>query len=69
MTTLAVWNDLAAVLVPLGIFGMGIAVVCAIAAGMAIAFGASELAGVAVALWFTGLILSLSAGLDRKSVV
>lgn len=62
MTTLAVWNDLAAVLVPLGIFGVGIAVVSAIAAGIAFAFGASGLGGVAVALWFSGLILSLSAG-------
>lgn len=61
MTSSRMAHELAAFLVPLGIFGAAVAVLCAVVAGIAIARGAGGLAGGAVGLWIPAAVLSLAA--------
>ncbi|MHC9044426.1 hypothetical protein ACYX8G_07590 [Microbacterium saperdae] len=66
MTTMRVANDLAAVLVPIGIIGAALAAVCAIVAGIAIMRGAGGLIGGAVGLWIPFALLSFTASFANQ---
>jgi hypothetical protein len=59
-------HELAAFLVPLGIIGAAVAVLCAVIAGIAIARGAGGLAGGAVGLWIPATVLSLTASFAHE---
>lgn len=61
MSTLAVTNTLASFLVPIGIAGAVIAVVCALITAFALARGAAGLAGGGAGVWIVGALLSLCA--------
>lgn len=61
MTTIGITRDLAAFLVPLGVTGAVLAVICAIVAGVAIARGAGGLSGGAVGVWIPFAMLSFTA--------
>lgn len=61
MSTLAVTNTLASFLVPIGIAGAVIAVVCALITTFALARGAAGLAGGGAGVWIVGALLSLCA--------
>lgn len=61
MSSPAVANTLAAVLVPIGNAGAVLAVVCALVAAFALARGAAGLAGGGVGVWILGALLSLCA--------
>lgn len=61
MTTLAVANALAAVLVPLGFIGAALAAVCAVVVGIALARGSAELCAGGAALWIPSALLSGAA--------
>ncbi|MGJ0389918.1 hypothetical protein [Microbacterium sp. CGR1] len=54
-------NELASILVPIGVVGAVIAALCAIVAGVAIMRGAAGLAGGAVGLWIPSAMLSSTA--------
>lgn len=58
MTTAAVARDLAGFLVPIGVAGAVIAVICAVIAGVAIMRGAGGLSGGAVGVWIPAALLS-----------
>lgn len=58
MTTAAVARDLAGFLVPIGVVGAAIAVICAVIAGVAIMRGAGGLSGGAVGVWIPAALLS-----------
>lgn len=66
MTSSRMAHELAAFLVPLGIFGAAVAVLCAVVAGVAIARGAGGLAGGAVGLWIPAAVLSLAASFANQ---
>ncbi|MCK2034852.1 hypothetical protein KZC51_01775 [Microbacterium sp. SSW1-49] len=66
MTTLRVANELAAVLVPIGVVGAALAALCAIVAGIAIMRGAGGLIGGAVGLWIPFALLSLTASFANQ---
>lgn len=66
MTTLRVANELAAVLVPIGVIGAALAALCAIVAGIAIMRGAGGLIGGAVGLWIPFALLSLTASFANQ---
>lgn len=66
MTSSRVAHELAAFLVPLGIIGAAVAVLCAVIAGIAIARGAGGLAGGAVGLWIPATVLSLTASFAHE---
>lgn len=68
MTTFRMANELAAVMVPLGIIGAALAVVCAIVAGAAIMRGASGLSGGAVGVWIPFALLSFTASFANQWV-
>lgn len=61
MSSLAVANTLAAVLVPIGNAGAVLAVVCALVTAFALTRGAAGLAGGSVGVWILGALLSLCA--------
>ena len=61
MTSSRVANELASILVPIGVVGAVIAALCAIVAGVAIMRGAAGLAGGAVGLWIPSAMLSSTA--------
>lgn len=61
MTSLTVANELAAVLLPIGITGAVLAALCAVVAGIAIMRGAGGLCGGAVGLWIPSAMLSVTA--------
>lgn len=61
MTTMRVAVELAGVLVPIGIAGAGLALVCAAVAAVAIVRGAGGLSGGAVGVWIVGALLSVTA--------
>lgn len=61
MSTLAVTNTLVSVLVPIGVAGAVIAVVCGIVTAFALARGAAGLAGGGIGVWIVGALLSLCA--------
>ncbi|WP_341955812.1 hypothetical protein [Microbacterium sp. LWH13-1.2] len=54
-------DELASILVPIGVVGAVIAALCAIVAGVAIMRAAGGLAGGAVGLWIPSAMLSLTA--------
>lgn len=66
MTTMRVANDLAAVMVPIGVIGAALAAVCAIVAGIAIMRGAGGLIGGAVGLWIPFALLSFTASFANQ---
>jgi hypothetical protein len=66
MTTLKVANDLAALMVPIGIIGAALAALCAIVAGIAIMRGAGGLIGGAVGLWIPFAMLSSTASFANQ---
>lgn len=68
MTTFRMANELAAVMVPLGIIGAALAVVCAIVAGAAIMRGAVGLSGGAVGVWIPFALLSFTASFANQWV-
>lgn len=61
MSSLAMANTLAAVLVPIGSAGAVLAVICALVTAFALARGAAGLAGGGVGVWILGALLSLCA--------
>lgn len=65
-TTLSVANGLSAIMVPIGIVGAALAVICAIVAGIAIMRGAAGLCGGAVGLWIPCAIVSASASFGSQ---
>ncbi|HWS52101.1 MAG TPA: hypothetical protein VN241_13915 [Microbacterium sp.] len=66
MTTLGLSNSLSAVLVPIGWVGAALAVICAIAAGIAVARGSGGLSGGAVGLWIPATMLSITASFANE---
>jgi len=66
MTTTGMARDLAAFLVPIGTIGAVLAIVCAIVAGIAIARGASGLAGGAVGVWIPFALLSVAGSFANQ---
>lgn len=59
-------RELAAFFLPVGLTGAGIAVICAIIAGIALARGAAGLCGGATAVWIVGALLSIAAGFSGQ---
>ncbi|GGD66637.1 hypothetical protein [Microbacterium murale] len=59
-------RELAAFFLPVGFVGAGIAVLCAIIAGVALARGAVGLSGGATAVWIVGMMLSIAAGFSGQ---
>ncbi|MBO0980196.1 hypothetical protein [Microbacterium sp. SD291] len=55
-------NDLASILVPIGVTGAALAALCAIVAAVAIVRGAGGLVGGAVGVWIPFAVLSSTAG-------
>lgn len=66
MTTLKVANDLAALMVPIGVIGAVLAALCAIVAGIALMRGAGGLVGGAVGLWIPFAMLSSTASFANQ---
>lgn len=66
MTTLRMANDLASVMVPIGIVGAALAVVCAVVAGIAIMRGAGGLSGGAVGVWIPFALMSFAASFANQ---
>lgn len=66
MTTWRVASDLASVMVPIGIVGAALAVVCAIVAAIAIIRGAEGLSGGAVAVWIVCALTSFTASFANQ---
>jgi Na+/melibiose symporter-like transporter len=66
MTTLRVANDLASVMVPIGIAGAVLAAVCAVVAAVAIIRGAGGLSGGAVGLWIVCALMSFTASFANQ---
>lgn len=66
MSSLSALRELAAFFMPVGFVGAGIAVLCAIVAGVALARGAVGLSGGAAAVWIVGAMLSLAAGFSGQ---
>jgi hypothetical protein len=66
MTTFRLANDLAAVLVPIGIAGAALAGICAVVAAIAIIRGASGLSGGAVGVWIVGALMSFTASFANQ---
>lgn len=66
MTSSRVANELAAMLVPLGIAGAVVAVLCAVLAGIAIMRGAGGLSGGAVGVWIPAAMLSSTASFANQ---
>ncbi|KJL30261.1 hypothetical protein [Microbacterium oxydans] len=66
MTTFRLANDLAAVMVPIGMVGAGLAVICAIVAGVAIMRGAGGLSGGAVGVWIPFALMSFTASFANQ---
>jgi hypothetical protein len=66
MTTLKVANDLAALMVPIGVIGAVLAALCAIVAGIALMRGAGGLIGGAVGLWIPSAMLSSTASFANQ---
>lgn len=66
MSSLSALRELAAFFLPVGFVGAGIAVLCAIVAGVALARGAVGLSGGAAAVWIVGAMLSLAAGFSGQ---
>src|SRR3954454_10194167 len=66
MSSMSALRELAAFFLPVGFVGGGIAVLCAIVAGVAIARSAAGLCGGAVAVWIVGAMLSIAAGFSGQ---
>lgn len=66
MSSMSALRELAAFFLPVGFVGAGIAVLCAIVAGVALARGAAGLSGGAAAVWIVGAMLSLAAGFSGQ---
>lgn len=61
MTTLGMTMGLSAVMVPIGMAGAVLAVICAAVAMIALARGAAGLCGGAVGVWIVGALLSVTS--------
>jgi hypothetical protein len=59
-------RELAEFFLPVGLTGAGIALLCAIVAGVALARGAAGLCGGASAVWIVGTMLSIAAGFSGQ---
>lgn len=68
MTSSRVAHELASILVPIGIVGAAVAVLCAALAAVAIARGNAGLAGGAVGVWVPAAVLSLAASFASQWV-
>lgn len=66
MTSSRMANELASILVPIGVVGAVLAALCAIVAGVAIMRGAAGLAGGAVGLWIPSAMLSFTASFANQ---
>lgn len=66
MTTMRMASDLAAVLVPIGYVGAGLAAICAIVAAVAIIRGKAGLSGGAVGVWIVFALMSSTASFARE---
>jgi len=66
MSTIGVVRDLAGFFLWAGIAGAGIALICAIIVGVALAIGNAGLAGGTGAVWIGGALLSLGAGFSGQ---
>ncbi len=66
MSSMSALRELAAFFLPVGLTGAGIAVLCAIVAGVALARGAAGLCGGATAVWIVGAMLSIAAGFSGQ---
>lgn len=66
MSSMSALRELAAFFLPVGFVGAGIAVLCAIIAGVALARGAAGLSGGATAVWIVGTMLSVAAGFSGQ---
>jgi len=66
MSSMSALRELAAFFMPVGFIGAGIAVLCAIVAGVALARGAAGLCGGATAVWIGGMMLSIAAGFSGQ---
>lgn len=66
MSSMSALRELAAFFLPVGLTGAGIAVICAIVAGVALARGAVGLCGGATAVWIGGMMLSIAAGFSGQ---
>ncbi|WP_435748322.1 hypothetical protein [Microbacterium sp. PMB16] len=66
MTTFGLANDLAEVMLPIGMIGAALAAVCAVVAGIAVMRGAGGLTGGAVGLWIVFALLSLTASFANQ---
>ncbi|WP_460783434.1 hypothetical protein [Microbacterium tumbae] len=63
---MSVVRDLTEVFVPIGVFGAGIAVLCAVVAMIAIAVGRPGAVGMAVGGWIVGAMLSVAASFAKE---
>ena len=59
---MSIWNDLAPLFGFLGAAGLVLAVLAAVAAGVAAAFDRADAVGVSTGVWLTGVLLSGCAG-------
>lgn len=66
MSSLSALRALAEFFLPVGFTGAGIAVLCAIVAGVALARGAAGLCGGASAIWVVATMLSVAAGFSGQ---
>lgn len=66
MTTAALARELASFLVPIGVAGAVIAVMCALVAGVAVARRAGGLSGGAVGVWIPAALLSSTAAFTNQ---
>lgn len=66
MTSSRVANELAAILLPIGVAGAVLAALCAIVAAIAIMRGAAGLTGGAVGLWIPSAMLSSTASFANQ---
>lgn len=66
MSSMSALRELAAFFLPVGFVGAGIAILCAIIAGVALARGAAGLSGGATAVWIVGMLLSVAAGFSGQ---
>lgn len=59
-------NDLAAIFVPIGMIGAGIALLCALVAAIALAVDSAGVTGGAIGGWLVGALLSMAAAFAQE---
>lgn len=66
MNSLSLALGLGALFGPIGWLGAGIAVICAVVAGVALAKGSAGVSGGAAGVWIVGAVLSLAGGFAQE---